>query len=181
MGVWGDLGRRRRGAKKVPGAAWPLGLVWVVALAGCEARPEVWTERQAAVDPPELWRVEAVNSDAPAVQICTDSVLRQGFSKPRPEVQGQPCLPTGDPIQTEAGVLQRCTVGDHTLLVRSRTEGGTDAFSVELRVTTLGADPDASAVQTRRYTRLGPCPQGWKIGDSTDRTGRRILQDRPSA
>jgi len=145
----------------------------LVLLTGCEAGIDRWTERQAAVDPPELWRVEVVNSDGPAVGICADSFLRKGFSTPLPEVQGLACAPLGDPIQTENGRLQRCTVGGRTLLVRSRTVGAPDAFTVELRVTTLGTGPKASVAQARRYTRIGPCPQDWKVGDNTDRAGRR--------
>lgn len=154
----------------------PLLLLTLALLAGCDVRSERetrrWTERQAAVDPPELWRVEAVGSDAPPVQICADTFLRKGFSTPLPEVQGLACTPLGAPAQTGSGRLQRCAVGGRTLLVRTRTEGGSEAFTVELRVTTLGAGPGTSAAQSRRYTRLGPCPKGWKVGDNTDRTGR---------
>lgn len=154
----------------------PLLLVALALLAGCDVRSERetrrWTERQAAVDPPELWRVEAVGSDAPPVQVCADSFLRTGFATPLPEVQGLACTPLGDPIQTDSGRLQRCTLGDQTLLVRTRTEGGPEAFTVDLRVTVLGKGPRASVAQSRRYTRLGPCPKGWKVGDNTDRAGK---------
>jgi len=58
-------------------------------------------------------------------------------------------------------------------LVSTRTVGPANNFEVELRVTTLGSGQEASFTQTRRYTRLGPCPEGWKVGDKTDRFGRR--------
>lgn len=145
----------------------------LILLAGCEVGTGRWIERQAAVDPPELWRVEVVDADAPAVRICVDSLLRTGFAMPLPEAHGMACEPLGEPILTEDGRLQRCRLGARTLLVGARTTPQADGFDVELRVTTLGPGPEASFVQTRRYTRLGPCPEGWKIGDKTDRLGRR--------
>lgn len=139
---------------------------------GCEVSTDRWTERQAAVDPPELWRVEVVDADAPAVRICVDSLLRTGFSMPTPEAHGMACEPLGEPIRTEDGRLQRCRIGSRTLLVGTRTRGSASSFDIELRVATLGPGPEASFIQTRRYTRLGPCPEGWKVGDQTDRSGR---------
>jgi len=144
-----------------------------ILLAGCEVGTDRWIERQAAIDPPGLWRVEVVDADAPAVRICVDSLLRAGFSMPLPEAHGITCEPLGEPIQTEDGRLQRCRIGAQTLLVSTRTVGPANNFEVELRVTTLGSGQEASFTQTRRYTRLGPCPEGWKVGDKTDRFGRR--------
>jgi len=145
----------------------------LILLTGCEVSTDRWTERQAAVDPPELWRVEVVDADSPAVRICVDSLLRTGFSMPMPEAHGMACEPLGEPIKTEDGRLQRCRIGGRTLLVGTRTKGPANSFDVELRVTTLGPGPEASFVQTRRYTRQGHCPEGWKVGDQTDRFGRR--------
>jgi hypothetical protein len=161
-------------------------LAVLIPLTGCEARPERWAERQAAADPPELWRVEALGSATsgerpPSVEICADTYLREGFSRPLAEVQGLPCTPAGDPIQTKDGLLRRCTVGTATLLVRTRSEGDADNFTVELRVTTLGAGPSVTAVQTRRYTRIGSCPPGWKVGEATDQAGRRANRVWPAS
>lgn len=152
----------------------PLALSAVmILLTGCDVSTDRWTERQAAVDPPELWQVEVVDSDAAAVRICADSYIRAGFSAPMPEMQGMACEPLGDPVETPDGRLQRCKLGGQTLLVSNRTTGQPGRFDVALRVTTLGPGPEASVAQTRRYTRIGPCPDGWKIGDKTDRHGRR--------
>ena len=145
----------------------------LILLTGCEVSTDRWTARQAAVDPPELWQVEGVDADAPAVRICADSYIRAGFSAPMPEMQGVVCESLGDPVETSDGRLQRCRLGGQTLLVSSRTGGQAGRFDVSLRVTTLGSGPEASVVQTRRYTRIGPCPNGWKIGDKTDRHGPR--------
>lgn len=145
----------------------------LILLTGCEVNTDRWPKRQAMVDPPELWRVEVIDADAPAVRICVDSLLRTGFFMPMPEAHGMACEPLGEPVQTEGGRLQRCRIGGQTLLVSTRTKGAAGDFAVELRVTTLGAGPEASFGQTRRYTRLGPCPEGWKVGDKTDRLGRR--------
>ena len=148
-------------------------VVGLILLTGCEVSTDRWTKRQAMVDPPELWRVEVVDADAPAVRICVDSLLRTGFFMPMPEAHGMACEPLGEPVQTEDGRLQRCRIGSQTLLVGTRTRGSASSFDVELRVTTLGPGPEASFGQTRRYTRLGPCPEGWKVGDQIDRFGRR--------
>ena len=153
----------------------------LMATAGCEARTDRWTERQAAVDPPGLWRVEALGANAQPVLICVDSFLRKGFAAPLPEVQGQPCVPLGEPVMTQEGQLRRCKIGAETLLLRTTTKGDANAFTIALRVTVLGARTEASAVQTRRYTRLGPCPEGWKVGDTTDQKGRRTNEAWPPA
>lgn len=156
-------------------------VVALILLPGCEVSTDRWTERQADVDPPELWRVEVVDADAPAVRICVDSLLRTGFSTPLPEAHGMACEPLGEPIQTENGRVQRCRIGGQTLLVGTRTKGAASDFAVELRVTTLGPGPETSFVQARRYTRLGACPEGWKVGDKTDRFGRRSNDTWPPA
>lgn len=152
-------------------ALLPLALTTIM-LSGCEVRTDRWLERQAAVDPPELWRVEVVGGDAHPVQVCVDSLLRTGFTAPLPEVGGQPCVLIGEPVETEGGRIGRCTSGGQALLFSVKTDGEPPDFTVALRVETL--DRQAYAVtQTRRYTRLGPCPTGWNIGDNTDQEGRR--------
>ena len=144
-----------------------------VALAACKVQTDRWIERQAAVDPPELWRVEVVGSDARPVQLCADSILRKGFVSPLPEAEGQPCIPIGDPVETAGGRIQRCAIGNQTLLVAVRVEGDPAAFSVTFSAQTLRQRTPFAASQTRRYTRLGPCPEGWKVGDNTDQNGER--------
>lgn len=149
----------------------PLALTTAL-LAGCEVRTDRWLERQAAVDPPELWRVEVVGSDARPVEICVDSLLRTGFTSPLPEVGGQPCVLIGEPVETGGGRIGRCRSGGQALLFSVKTEGGPSDFTVALNIQTL--DHRAYEVaQTRRYTRLGPCPPGWIIGDNTDQAGRK--------
>ncbi len=141
-------------------------------LAGCEVRTDRWLERQAAVDPPELWRVEVVGSDARPVHLCVDTLLRKGFTTPLPEVGGQPCILIGEPVEADGGRIGRCSSAGQPLLFSVKTEGDPLNFTVALNVQTLGRQSHA-VTQTRRYTRLGPCPKGWNIGDNTDQQGRR--------
>ncbi|GLK47937.1 hypothetical protein GCM10017620_09100 [Brevundimonas intermedia] len=150
-----------------------LTAVALVATSACEANTDRWIERQTAVDPPELWQVEALGADVQPVRICVDGFLRKGFSAPLPEVNGRPCIPMGKSITTPDATLQRCTLGHEDVLVRVTRTGDDDVFTVALRVTLISGHKDASAVQTRRYTRLGACPKGWKVGDVTDQKGRR--------
>lgn len=156
----------------LPPRSAPLAILTLAMVAGCEVRTERWMERQAAVDPPELWRVEVVDSDARPVQLCADSVLRKGFASPLPEVDGRPCIPLGEPVEVDGGRTQRCTAGDRTLLVNVKVEGEPSDLTVALYVETLDRQAYA-ATQTRRYTRLGPCPKGWHIGDNIDQQGQK--------
>lgn len=154
--------------------AWamlPQALMTIM-LTGCEVRTDRWLDRQAAVDPPELWRVEVLDGDANPVEVCVDSLLRTGFTAPLPEVGGQPCTLIGKPVESNHGRIGRCTSGGQTLLFSVTTAGQPSDFNVTLRVETL--DRQAYAVtQTRRYTRMGPCPPGWNIGENTDQDGHR--------
>lgn len=153
-------------------AVGPLAALSTVMLAGCEVQTDRWLARQAAIDPPELWRVEVVASTAHPVTVCVDSLLRKGFTSPLPEVGGQPCILIGEPVEAEDGRIGRCTSDSQPLLFSVKTEGEPSDFTVVLNVQTL--DRQAYAVtQTRRYTRLGPCPPGWIIGDNTDQEGRK--------
>ncbi|WP_428151131.1 hypothetical protein [Brevundimonas sp.] len=141
-------------------------------LTGCEVRTDRWLERQAEVDPPELWQVEVIGAEARPVQICVDTLLREGFGSPLPEVGGQPCVLIGEPVEHEGGRIGRCASAGRPLLFSVKKEGAPEDFSVTLNVQTL--DRRASEVtQTRRYRRLGLCPPGWTIGDNTDQEGRR--------
>ncbi|WP_309630408.1 hypothetical protein [Brevundimonas sp.] len=161
----------RRG-QSVTWAAVRLTILTAAMVAGCEVRTDRWLERQAAVDPPELWRVEVVNSDSLPVQLCADTLLREGFKSPLPEVGGQPCILIGEPVETDGGRIGRCASGGHALMFSVKTEGDPSDFTVALNVQTLGRH-GYIVTQTRRYTRLGPCPQGWSIGDNTDQQGRK--------
>lgn len=150
----------------------PMAILTLAMVAGCEVRTDRWMERQAAVDPPELWRVEVVDSDARPVQICVDTLLRKGFASPLPEVEGRPCILLGEPVEVAGGRIQRCTAGGHTLLLSVKVAGSPSDFTVVLNVETLGRRTYA-VTQTRRYTKLGPCPNGWRVGDNIDQNGRK--------
>lgn len=144
----------------------------VMVLTGCEVRTDRWLERQAKVDPPELWQVEVPSSDARPVQVCVDRLLREGFGSPLPEVGGKPCILIGEPVESEGGRIGRCASAGRPLLFSVKSEGGPEDFTVTLNVQTL--DGLAYEVtQMRRYTKLGPCPIGWTIGENTDQEGRR--------
>lgn len=151
-------------------------IVWfgLLTLAACDVDTTRWKERQAAVDPPTLWQVEVPGSSANPVQICVDRGLQEGFRRAVPEADGQVCEPTADPMPTgNGGQILQCTLGGRAWRVRTDVSDGVDRFTVDYRAEILDTRRPQVFTQLRRYTRLGPCPEGWRIGENTDQQGRR--------
>lgn len=175
----GEKRRRRWLIVGLPIAAIHLIALWALAQSIVTSRAEQFTARQQAFDPRELWSIEAVPAQAgwAPVKLCTDARTRSGFLTPLPSVGGAPCMPTSPPRQNGKRLSIRCEVGGARYLASSVVEGDTArAFTVAYRVVGLdggGWDKAAAYAQTRRYRRLGPCPDGWAVGASTDRTGAR--------
>ena len=133
-----------------------------------------WVQRQARVDPLTLWRVEVVDAaePAPAVLVCADSVLHRGFQDARPNLGGERCAVVGDPVVQGASRSLRCVSGGQRFAVVSSVTGDVSSdFTVRMHAAPAGG---RSFVQTRKYRRLGGCPEGWRIGDHTDAKGRRV-------
>ena len=162
----------------VVGAGW----VGVVTAAGLSTNPpsKLWQDHAAALDPPELWSIQAVPSppDWRPVQLCTDSWIRTGFVRPGAMVGDQPCAPVGDAVARDGATAFQCRVNGQTLGTTTTLSGDlrTD-FTARFALTNLGGflagRPGSAYEQTLRYRKLGPCPAGWALGEHTDRWGRR--------
>jgi hypothetical protein len=141
-------------------------------LAGCDlGEPSRMSERiearQAQQQPPELWRVEQIRRDGAiqgVVQVCVAPVHLVGFRRPAAEVNGQPCVTYGPAVSTDEVFATSCAVGAIPFKLRVTTKGDTaEAFETWFSLTPV-ADVSSTAVQDRRYRRLGACPTGWRIG-----------------
>lgn len=154
------------------------GLLAVLCLAACdrEAGERRWRERQEAVDPPQLWSVEALDASAGVrpVRICTDTQMRTGFLKPAPVVADRPCVLSQKPVEHGGQTINRCDLDGDTYMIISDVKGDTARdFTVSMSVSAvIGDGPGYS--QNRRYKLVGPCPAGWKLGDRTLQSGAKV-------
>jgi hypothetical protein len=169
--------------------AWSLPALLLLAACsdpGSTRTERFWAARQEAVDPPQLWSVEAVPAQAGwrPVLVCADRAMRQGFARPLPAVGTAQCDPVEDDARTEGGVYTvRCDLNGRRFGVSSVVTGDvTRDFVARYQVTDLAGfmatrtRAASEAVQSRRYRKLGACPAGWTIGDRTDRFGARLRQ-----
>lgn len=158
-------------------ARW-LAPVLLLALTACSApRAESrLAAHQARVDPPMLWRVEALDAagrPSAALTVCADSTLREGFARATAEVAGQPCLPMKDRVEKDGLFAVRCELnGQRFGVTVNRTGDPQHDFQVAFAIKTLDGT-EAGARQVRRFKRLGPCPAGWGIGDQARLSGPR--------
>jgi hypothetical protein len=150
-------------------ARW-LAPALMLALAAC-GRPDTQARleaHQAAVDPPRLWRVEALDAQgavAAELLVCADTNLRAGFGRANAEADGQPCLPFGDTVDRPGVYAVRCVLdGRRYGLTVSRTGDPGRDFTAAFALTSLDGSGRATR-QVRRYREVGPCPAGWGIGD----------------
>lgn len=127
------------------------------------------TAHQQAVDPPRLWRVEALNALGAvqgAVLVCADRVVRGGFSQASAEIDGQPCAPLKGQVLQDGLHAVRCELNGRRFGLTVNREGDPNRdFTTAFALHTLDGGPQASARQVRRYREVGPCPEGWRIGD----------------
>lgn len=160
----------------MPKPAWSVsGIAAALALAACDADVERWRQRQADIDPPALWRVEALDGQAVirTVTVCADSVVHAGFAQPLPASSGRTCEALAEPVRTGPERTLVCDISGRRYAVTSSVVGDqAQAFTVAFAARPLKASGEGFT-QTRRYTRTGPCPAGWRIGDHTDRYGRK--------
>ena len=171
---------QRRWLQAASGAA---GLV--VGLVACQAAPSASDEqvaRQKAIDPPQLWLAQVLGEGGKikgSVFICADSPVREGFSRARAELNGQPCGDATSPRVKPNGRSLRCTAHGRSYTVSSVTVGDLQQdFLVNFALTeqtyfgVADAPPPRSVRQIRRFQHVGACPMGWRIGDQA-RPGRR--------
>lgn len=144
----------------------PLLFVLPLILAACARTPEErFLAHQRAVDPPQLWYAEVVGHPGPGVFVCAPLAIREGFTRADAEVNGQPCLVQGQPVEKPGLYAARCNVG-HRRFAMNLTHAGDPERDVTVRLSLRATDAPMEAVtQTRRYRRMGACPAGWRIGD----------------
>jgi hypothetical protein len=131
--------------------------------------------RQQAVEPPQLWRVDALTETGEvkaSVFVCADTALRETFVRTRAEVNGEICKDTTEPVMRENGWALRCQAHGWPFAVSATTVGDPQQdFRLNFGLTQLyyvptPNDPPAMQVrQSRRFRRVGDCPYGWRIGD----------------
>ncbi|MBI1406521.1 MAG: hypothetical protein GC145_10395 [Caulobacter sp.] len=132
-------------------------------------------ERQAAVDPPELWSVEVVPAapDVRQIQVCTDTRVREGLARPGLVMSNGVCQPTGEAVKTADGEIQRCVLnGENWVATFSVAGDRSSDFTSTLSAVSVNDDA-ARFGQVRHFRKLGPCPEGWAIGEATDQSGQR--------
>jgi hypothetical protein len=131
--------------------------------------------RQQAIDPPQLWRVDALTETGAvraSVFVCADTSLREAFVRNRAEVNGEPCKDTTPPVLRENGWTLRCQAHGLPFAVSSTAVGDPQKdFRQNFGLTQLffvpaANDPPTKSVRQSRHFRLiGDCPYGWRIGD----------------
>lgn len=153
-------------------------LLPLVAACDREATTAKWRERQMAADPPALWSVEVLGSNARPVQICADSLVLNGLAAPLPDAPDAYCVRRDRAPEAVASHASVCQLGSIEYKVAVTVTGDTaSAFDAAMRATTPRR-PGEAVEQTRRFKRLGACPEGWAIGDRTDQTGA-LVKARP--
>jgi len=151
-------------------------LLLTLAACGAPHAQSRMAARQAAVDPPRLWRIEALDAEgrpSAALTVCADRPMRLGFARATAEVAGQPCIPLKGGVDRPGLQAARCELNGRRFGVTSTLTGDPErAFEVAFAMQALDGT-QAVARQVRRFRRLGPCPEGWGIGDQARAGGIR--------
>lgn len=144
---------------------------------GSAARMWERLETQAAKrDPPQLWSaaVEGQADTGRPVLVCADAAVRQGFRSIVPTVDGQMCTHAGEAIPTANGSRYTCRVNDATYAVSTGLTGDVKTdFTASSSVHPM-AGGGANITRTLHFKRIGLCPPGWKVGDTTNQKGERV-------
>jgi hypothetical protein len=150
-------------------ARW-LAPVILLTLAGC-GPPPIQAEieaRQAAMDPPQLWRVQSLGAGGAVtgeVLVCADTAMRTGFDRASAEADGRPCVSPRAGVEKVGLYANRCELdGRRFGLTVNRAGDPEQDFTLTFALRALDGSGDA-ARQTRRFRRLGGCPAEWRIGD----------------
>jgi hypothetical protein len=155
-----------------------MALLALLGLTGCDAGRASPAEakilaRQAAIDPPQLWRVEALGETGAvrdAVYVCADTAVRETFTRTRAEVNGFPCRDTTSPKIANHGWALLCVAQGMPYAVSASTIGDPARdFRLNFGLTQISYDPAllgrVTVRQSRHFQRVGACPAGWRIGD----------------
>ncbi len=150
-------------------ARW-LAPALLIVLTACSQpeREAQMAARKAQIDPPALWLAQAFDAEGKvsgAMQICADSMVRDGFARGNAEVAGRPCIARRTGVERPGLYANRCELnGVRFGLTVNRTGDLERDFTVAFALTALDGS-GAKARQVRRYQKIGPCPNGWSIGD----------------
>ncbi|RYF94631.1 MAG: hypothetical protein EON95_04650 [Caulobacteraceae bacterium] len=152
-------------------------LLPLLLLAACDGKASAakFRARQAAIDPPHLWSVEIVPAVAGVkpVTVCADSRIAKGLARPAVTAGDAFCRPMGKEVVSGGTRIQRCDLNGETWVTTAAVTGDLtrDFTAVQSATPVSGAQ---GYRQARRYQRLGDCPEGWNVGDSTDQQGRKV-------
>lgn len=143
----------------------------VLSLGACDD-PDVTAARiaarQQAIDPPQIWRVDALDAAGRAVEttwVCADTPTRQTFVRTWPEVAGEPCQGLARTGAAPGLTTVRCEAQGRRFSIASQTTGDPARdFRLTVSVVPLGGDI-GPARRSHHFRRIGPCPAGWRVGD----------------
>ncbi len=145
----------------------------LLGLVGCDGSGDTETQvraRQQAIDPPQLWIVQVIagNGEATASTfVCADAAIRETFARTRAEVNGKRCEDTTGPVQKAHEWALSCRAQGREFAISASTLGDVSQdFWLNFALTPLFDPTGIGTVrQTRHFRNVGPCPNGWRIGD----------------
>jgi hypothetical protein len=134
-----------------------------------------WRARQAALDPPQLWSVAVVERPEPGrpVLLCADARMRSGFVRGDPALGERSCARMGDERRTPLGLGFDCQLDGAAYHVWSAAAGDPLRDFIT-HVSVQPAEGGTSYVQAFHFHRVGTCPAGWNVGDSTNQRGEHV-------
>ena len=169
-------------AETVGGGRSAVLILVLLALAACDSWRGARTQAAAQapqLDPRQLWLVQSVGEDgvrSASRYVCTDAALREAFQRPPAKVKGRPCEDITVPALKDNAWFVRCLIGEQTFAITASTVGDpAEDFLFDFAMTPIAiydigkAGPPVREV--RRFRRVGPCPEGWRVGDRA-RPGR---------
>ena len=142
-------------------------------------------DRQQAIDPPQLWLVDALTETGAvkaSVFVCADTSLRETFARTRAEVNGEICKDTTAPVMKENGWALRCAAHGRPFAVSASTVGDPKQdFQLNFGLTQLYYFPTVtgpqrmSVRQSRHFDASAPAPpagaSATRPGPATSRAG----------
>jgi hypothetical protein len=169
-------------AEAVGGGRSAVLILVLLALGACDSWRGARTQAAAPTAEPaprQLWLVQAIGEDGAHLTsryICTDAALRESFQRPPARVKGRPCEDITMPALKDNAWFVRCLIGEQTFAITASTVGDpSEDFLFDFAVTPIAiygigkAGPPVRDI--RRFRRIGPCPEGWRVGDRA-RPGR---------
>ena len=124
--------------------------------------------RQAAYDPPRLWRVQSLAANGAVtgeILVCADAAMRAGFDRANAEVNGRPCVSPRPGTERPGLYANRCLLDGRPYGVTLNRAGDPASdFTVAFAFRALDGS-GAAARQVRRFRLVGACPADWRIGD----------------